>query len=259
VFAPFDLKGKSCLITGGSRGIGFAMAKALAASGADLMLWANQRASLTQAAEALQVYGTRVHTRLVDVAVENQIVREMQELRAEFPRLDAVIACAGIGQKETAFVELETSIFDKVQAVNLHGTMWTMREACKLMIQQAKEGQGGGSLIGVASLAGRFGAPTMEGYAASKLAIEGLIRSLAVSMARYGVRANVVVPGWIATDMSRHYRDRPAINEHIIRRIPVRRWGTADDLGGIAVYLVSDASAYHTGDSLVIDGGYSVF
>src|ERR1700691_3973117 len=115
------------------------MAKALAASGADLMLWADQPASLTQAAEALQVYGTRVETRLVDVGVEDQIVREMQELRSEFPRLDAVIACAGIGQKETPFAELETAVFDKVHAVNLHGTMWTMREACKILIQQAKE------------------------------------------------------------------------------------------------------------------------
>ena len=259
MFAPFDLTGKTCLITGGSRGIGFAMAKALAASGADLLLWANQRDSLTHAAEALQTYGTRVETRLVDVGEEDQIVQGMHDIRSEFARLDAVIACAGIGQKEVPFSELETAIFDKVLAVNLHGTMWTMREACKLFIQQANEGRGGASLIGVASLAGRFGAPLIEGYASSKLAIEGLIRSVAVSMARYGVRANAVVPGWIATDMTRHYRDRSTANEHIIRRIPLRRWGHADDLGAIAVYLVSDASAYHTGDSLVIDGGYSVF
>jgi NAD(P)-dependent dehydrogenase (short-subunit alcohol dehydrogenase family) len=259
LFAPFNLTGKSCLVTGGSRGIGFAMAKALASAGADLMLWANHGASLLQAADALREFGTRVETRLVDVAAEDQVVRGVQELVADFPRLDAVIACAGVGQKETAFADLETATFDKVRAVNLNGTMWTLREACKTFIRQADGGRPGGSLIAVASLAGRFGAPTIEGYAASKLAIEGLVRSVAVSMARYGVRANVVVPGWIATDMSRHYRDRPNVNDKIIHRIPVRRWGTADELGGIAVYLVSDASSYHTGDSLVVDGGYSVF
>ena len=259
MFAPFDLTGKCCLITGGSRGIGFAMAKALASSGANLMLWANQPASLMQAAESLRAHGTRVETRLVDVGVEDQIVRGMQELRSDFPRLDAVIACAGIAQKEVGFADLETSVFDEVRTVNLNGTMWTMREACKQFIRQATEGHGGGSLIAVASLAGRFGAPSMEGYAASKLAIEGLIRSIAVYMARYGVRANTVVPGWIATDMSRHYRERPKFNERVIRRIPIRRWGSADELGGIAVYLVSDASTYHTGDSLVVDGGYSIY
>lgn len=259
MFTPFDLTGKTCLVTGGSRGIGFGMARALALAGADLMLWSNQPTSLASAADALADTGRRILTRLVDVSDEEQIVAGMAHFRTSFARLDGVIAAAGIAPADSRFRTAETRPHREVCAVNLDGGFWTFRECCRLFEEQARAGAGGGSIVGIGSLAGRFAAPSIESYAASKLAIEGLIRSIAVEMAKFGVRANAVVPGWIATDMSRRYRQRPEINDEIVRRIPARRWGTPDDLGGIAVYLMSDASAYHSGDSLVVDGGYSVY
>jgi NAD(P)-dependent dehydrogenase (short-subunit alcohol dehydrogenase family) len=254
----FKLTGKTCLVTGGSRGIGFGMARALALAGADLMLWSNQPSSLASAAEELARTGQRVLTRLVDVSDESQILSGMDHFRSSFGRLDGVIGAAGIAPADNPFRSSETIARREVFAVNLDGTYWTFRECCRLFEEQARAGAGGGSIIGIGSLAGRFAAPMIESYAASKLAIEGVIRSIAVEMAKFGIRANAVIPGWIATDMSQRYRQKEAVNDKIIQRIPARRWGTPDDLGGIAVYLMSDASAYHSGDCLVIDGGYSV-
>jgi NAD(P)-dependent dehydrogenase (short-subunit alcohol dehydrogenase family) len=258
LFAPFNLSGKTCLITGGSRGIGLGMAKALASAGADLMLWADQSSSLASAAQALRDSGTRISTRLVDVTVEEEIVAGMEAFRAEFPRLDSIITCAGVGQRRGYFIDMETDAYRDVFKVNVDGTFWSLREACRQFVRQARAGEPGGSIIGVGSLAGRFGAPTQDAYAASKLAVEGLVRSVAVEMAGFGVRANAVIPGWIETDMTNHFREVPDFSERLMRRLPAKRWGGPGDFGGIAVYLVSDASAYHSGDSIVIDGGYSV-
>lgn len=259
MLAAFDLTGKACLVSGGSRGIGFGMARALALAGADLMLWSNQKKSLVSAAEALSDTGRRVATRLVDVAHEEQIAEGMEHFEAEYGHLAGVIAAAGVAPPDNSFRRAATTDHHRVVGVNLDGGFWTMREACRMFERQAKAGRPGGSIIGIGSLAGSFGAPTIASYAASKAAVEGLIRAIAVEMAKFGVRANAVIPGWIATDMSQRYRRQDDVNAEIIRRIPMRRWGTPDDLGGIAVYLMSDASAYHSGDSLVVDGAYSVF
>nr|WP_198148578.1 SDR family oxidoreductase [Sphingomonas sp. Y57] len=246
-------------MTGGSRGIGFGMARALALAGADLMLWSNQAKSLTSAADGLSDTGRRVITRLVDVAHEDQVVEGMEHFHSEYGHLDGVIAAAGIAPPDSCFRQSTTAEHRHVVDVNLDGGFWTLREACRMFERQARAGRPGGSIVGLGSLASRFGAPTIESYAASKAAVESLIRAIAVEMAKFGVRANAVVPGWINTDMSKRYRDQEQVNDEIIRRIPLRRWGTPDDLGGIAVYLMSNASAYHSGDSLVVDGGYSVF
>ena len=117
----------------------------------------------------------------------------------------------------------------------------------------------GGSLIGIASLAAIEGAARNEAYAATKGAVISMIKSIAVEHARYGVRANAILPGWIATDMTAGAQTSPAFTEKVIPRVPMRRWGEPADFGGIAVYLASNASAFHTGDTFVIDGGYTIF
>jgi len=134
-----------------------------------------------------------------------------------------------------------------------------LREAARHMVERAKGGDPGGSLIGVASLAGLEGAARNEAYSATKGALLAMMRSIAVEHARYGIRANAVAPGWIATDMTKGAQENPTFTEKVLPRVPMRRWGQPADFGGIAVYLASDASAYHTGDTFVIDGGYRVF
>jgi NAD(P)-dependent dehydrogenase (short-subunit alcohol dehydrogenase family) len=257
LYNPFNLSGKACLVTGGSRGIGFAMASALAQAGADIILWSNNPQHLAEAGDALLSHGGRVSTRTVDVRNEEEIVAGMDALRQDFAHLDSVFACAGTPQPITSLQDMSDETYRDMLAVHLDGTLWTLRESCRQFISQSEAGRPGGSIIGISSLAATYGAPGLYAYAAAKGAIATLIRGIAVDMARHGVRANIVVPGWITTDLSSELRAQ--VTEKIIRRIPARRWGEAEELGGIAVYLASDASAYHSGDTLVIDGGYSVF
>jgi NAD(P)-dependent dehydrogenase (short-subunit alcohol dehydrogenase family) len=154
---------------------------------------------------------------------------------------------------------MSTEVYRKVLAVNLDGVFWTLREACRHMVQRAQEGDPGGSLVGLASLAAIEGAARNEAYAATKGAVISMIKSIAVEHARYGVRANAILPGWIATDMTAGAQANSAFADKVIPRIPARRWGQPEDFGGVAVYLASDASAYHSGDLFVIDGGYAIF
>jgi NAD(P)-dependent dehydrogenase (short-subunit alcohol dehydrogenase family) len=118
---------------------------------------------------------------------------------------------------------------------------------------------GGGSLVATGSLSSVVGQPRGEHYAASKGAVVTLVKSLAVELARHGIRANVVLPGWFDTELSAPLLHWDRFVERVLPRVPMRRWGQPDDLGAVAVYLASPASGYHTGDALLIDGGYSLF
>lgn len=258
MYKPFDLTGKVALVTGGNGGIGLGMAEAMAASGADLVIWGTNEKKNAAAAEKLKAHGRRVLAQRVDVAKEAEVVSGMQTALKELGRLDTVVANAGIGGG-APIAEMTAELFHHVHAVNEDGVMFTFREAAKHMIARAKDGDAGGSLVVVASTAGIEGAARNSAYGASKGAVMSMARALAVELARYGVRCNSIAPGWIATDMTAGAQESPVFKEKVVPRIPMRRWGTPEDFGGIAVYLASDASAYHTGQTFVIDGGYVVF
>ena len=258
-YAPFNLKGKVALVTGGNRGIGFGMAEALAQAGADVVIWGSN-ADYNAAAEGkLTGYGVRVKAQQVNVADEKAVAEGMEEAVAAMGRVDTVIANAGIGGGAPSFAEFSTETYRRVLSVNLDGVFFTFREACKHMIERAKAGDPGGSIVVTSSLSAISGAARNEAYASTKGAVISMIKAIAVEHARYGVRANAILPGWIATDMTAGAQDSPAFAEKVIPRVPARRWGEPSDFGGIAVYLASDASKYHSGDSFVIDGGYSIF
>ena len=127
------------------------------------------------------------------------------------------------------------------------------------MVERAEAGDPGGRLVGTASLAALSGAARNEHYAATKGALVSMLRAMAVEFARWGITANAVLPGWIETEMTAPSFNWDRFRDAVLPRIPAKRWGTPADFGGIAVYLMSDASAYHTADSLLIDGGYWVF
>jgi len=143
--------------------------------------------------------------------------------------------------------------------VNMDGAFWTLREASKSMIKRAKAGDPGGSLVGMSSLSAIEGAARNQAYAATKGGLISMIKGIAVEQARYGIRANSILPGWIATEMTEGAQDSEVFTSKVISRVPARRWGTPEDFGGIAVYLASDASRYHSGDTLIVDGGYAIF
>jgi len=258
-YAPFDLKGKVALVTGGNGGIGFGMVEALAQAGADVVIWGSNAAKNADAEAKLKATGVNVLTQVVNVADEAAVTAGMAKAVEQMGRIDTVIANAGIGGGARSFAEFETETYRRVLSVNLDGVFFTFREACKHIVARAGAGDPGGSLVAISSLSAIDGAARNEAYAATKGAVISMIRAIAVEHARYGVRANAILPGWIATDMTQGAQDNQIFTDRVISRVPSRRWGEPSDFGGVAVYLASDASRYHSGDSFVIDGGYAIF
>jgi NAD(P)-dependent dehydrogenase (short-subunit alcohol dehydrogenase family) len=258
-YKPFDLTGKVALVTGGNGGIGLGMAEALAQSGAGVVIWGTNEAKNKNAEAVIRGHGVKVLTQKIDVSSEAQVVSGMKEAVEKMGRIDSVFANAGIGSTARSFLDITAEQYRKVLAVNEDGVFFTLREAARHMRERAAKGDRGGSLVGVASLAAIEGAARNQHYAATKGAVISMIRGIAVEFARDGVRANAILPGWIATDMTAGAQAMPAFAEKVIPRVPARRWGEPADFGGIAVYLASDASSYHSGDTLIVDGGYAVF
>lgn len=258
MYKAFDLAGKVALVTGGSGGLGFGMAEALAQAGADIMLW-DRSEEVEESARRLRDYGIASGWARFDITREEEVAAAMAATVDEMGRVDVVIAAAGVAGNGAAFRETTVEEWRRIQSINLDGAFLTFREAARHMVSRAQNGDPGGSLVGIASMAALDGASHNQAYSASKAGIIGLMRSLAVEHARFGIRSNTIAPGWIATNMTQGMQQNPVIEQKVIPRVPMRRWGDPSDFGGIAIYLASDASAYHTGDMFVIDGGYLAF
>ncbi len=256
-YQGFDLSGKVALVTGGNGGIGLGMAEALAAAGAEVCIWGTNEDKNREAAARLEAQGRRVLALVCDVADETAVEACFAETLDRLGRVDACFANAGVSGRAgvTSFVELSTEEWRRVTGINLDGAFFTFRAAARHMIERG----GGGSLVGTASLAAIEGAPRNQHYAATKGGLISMIKGLAVELARHQVRANAILPGWIETRMTETLLGQERFRDAVLPRVPARRWGGPADFGAIAVYLASDASAYHTGDSIVIDGGYTVF
>jgi NAD(P)-dependent dehydrogenase (short-subunit alcohol dehydrogenase family) len=254
-FAPFDLTGKVGLVTGGNSGIGLGFAEGLAQAGADVCIWGTNAKKNTAASEQLARHGRRVHAFVCDVGDEGAVERTFADTLEKFGRVDACFANAGIGSRGTPFLKMTTKEWHEIFRVNMDGAFYTLRAAVRHMVERG----GGGSLVATSSVSTVFGAPRAEHYAATKAGLNSIVQALAVEHARDGIRANAVLPGWIDTPMTAGITQSALFNEKVLKRIPHRRWGQPEDFSGIAVYLASDASAYHTGDIIVIDGGYSAF
>jgi NAD(P)-dependent dehydrogenase (short-subunit alcohol dehydrogenase family) len=180
----------------------------------------------------------------------------MAETLRVLGRLDGCFANAGVSGRGTpSFLAMAAEEWHRVLKINLDGAFYTFRAAARHMVERG----GGGVLVGTASLAAIEGAARNEHYAATKGALISMIRALAVEFARHGIRANAILPGWIETNMTAGAIGNEKFAGNVLPRIPMRRWGTGDDFGGIAVYLMSEASRYHTGDTFLIDGGYALF
>ena len=174
-------------------------------------------------------------------------------------RIDGCFANAGIGGRGQAFDEMPFDEWRRVMSVNLDGTYHTFRHAAGHMRERGEAGDPGGRLVATASLAAISGQARGEHYAATKGALVSMIKALAVEYARYGVTAHTILPGWIETAMTAPAFGYGKFVDNVMKRIPARRWGRPEDFAAIAVYIMSDASAYHTADTFLIDGGYYSF
>lgn len=251
----FDLSGKTALVTGGNSGIGLGFAEGLAMHGAKVCVWGTNPDKNEKALERLRQFGGEAEAYVCDVGDRDAVLDTFARTVERFGAVHACFANAGIGSRGTAFLAMDLDEWRAIFRVNMEGVFHTFQTAIKHMV----ENQIAGSLVATSSVASVDGAPRSEHYAATKSGVNAMVRGLAVEHARHGIRANAILPGWIETPMTERVMGNAVYETKVLPRIPLRRWGTRADFRGIAVYLVSDASAYHTGDVFTIDGGYTCF
>lgn len=250
VLPSFSLKGKVAVVTGASSGLGVTLARGLAEAGADVVLAARRADKLAQTAQLIEQAGGRALAVSADIADATDCARVVDEALGAFGRLDALVNNAGTGEVGPAHRQ-PPGEFERTVDINLSG-------AYRLAVAAAGAMTGGGSIINIASvLAYTTAGIPQTAYAASKAGLVGLTRDLANQWTgRRNIRVNAIAPGFFATDMTEGH---DASIDHLVEhRIPAGRLGRPEDLLGALVYLASDASAYVTGTTLVVDGGFLI-
>jgi len=246
VSADFDLTGKVCIVTGGGRGIGRGMAEGLHRNGATVVVSGRTQSVLDEAAAAM---GERAHAIACDVSQEEQVIALRDAVLARCGKIDVLVNNAGV---DPIFKTIERTSLDEwrhIIDINLTGTFL----CCKYLGAAITEG---GSVINVSSVAGHNGLPRSVPYCGSKGGVELLTRALALDWAKKGVRVNTLAPGWVDTDLTHELLTHEVYGKRMMDRTPMGRFATPRDMAGGVVFLASDASAFMTGQSLVIDGGW---
>lgn len=247
----FDLTGHVALVTGGNSGLGLGMARGLARAGARLAIWGRNGERNAAACAELAALGAEVAAFAVDVTDGATIEAAMAQTLDRFGRLDSCFANAGGSGVRGPLLELPMDAWRQTMELNFTSVVGTFQHAARAMV-----GQGSGRLVATSSVAALLGVPG-GGYSASKAAVSGLVRSLAVELAPAGITVNAILPGYIETPMS---LDTPqAFRDACRRRTPSGQLGTIDDMMGIAVFLAAAESRLLTGQSIVLDGGQSIF
>lgn len=250
----FDLSGKVALVTGGNSGLGLGFARGIAKQGGAVAIWGRSADKNAAAKKELEALGARVQARQVDVSSEQQVVAGYEALMAEFGRVDCVIANAGPPPSKSSVFDIKTEDYHAFLGVAMHGAFFTLREGARHMVKRAEAGEPGGSLIFCGSLSMFKGLPGKQDYAGAKGAMGAMVRCMAVEFGKYGIRANTIAPGYIKTGMTGAGEELSPLDKYFASKTPIPRPGYPADFEGIAAYLASDASAFHTGDTIVIDG-----
>lgn len=254
----FDLTGKVTVITGGNSGIGLGFARGIAKQGGDLAIWARSAEKNAKAKAELESYGVRVVTRQVDVSSEEEVIAGYDSVMADFGRVDCVFANSGLPPTGSSVLTMKTEDYHGLLNVNMHGAFYTLREGARRMVARAEAGEPGGSLVFCGSLSMFQGLPGKGNYAAAKAGMGAMIRCMAAEFGKFGIRANSIAPGFIKTEMTGTSAEWSPIDKHFASQTPIPRPGFPSDFEGIAAYLASDASAWHSADTIVIDGAYLV-
>lgn len=246
----FSLEGKVALVTGGSRGIGEAIALAFAEAGADVAVVARTADALETVAGKISATGRRGLAVVCDVTDETQVRAAVDRVVTDLGGLDIVVNNAG-GNKFLATVpDLRPDGWDKIINQNLRSAFLFSHVAGQHM-----RDRGAGSIINMSSVAGLEGAPGLSAYSAAKFGLRGLTMTMAKELGTAGVRVNAISPGWIRTDLNVNFRGDSEAEKAFVQSVPMQRWGEAHEIAGAAVFLASDAASYVTGTTIVVDGG----
>ncbi|GAA1731783.1 SDR family NAD(P)-dependent oxidoreductase [Nonomuraea bangladeshensis] len=245
----FDLNGKQALVTGASKGIGRAIALAYAAAGADVALVSRSADALAEVAREVEALGRRAVVLPADLTDRDAAASTVAAAIDGLGHLDIVVNNAGGSNFMVEFKDLRLSGWDKLMRLNLDSAMVVCHAVAPHLLER-----GSGSVINVASVAA-LGAPFLAPYAAAKAGLVALTKTLALEWARAGVRVNALCPGWTATELNRNLWDDESGGAATVATVPMRRWGTAEEMAQPAIFLASGASAYMTGQVLFIDGG----
>ena len=251
-----DLTGHVALVTGGNSGIGLGMARGLLRAGAAVAIWGTNVASNDAAVAELAADGSdaAVAAFRVDVSDEDAVTAGVSQTLERFGQIDSCFANAGVPGRPSPIDTMSTDDWRRVMSVNLDGQFFTVRAVAGHMKERRT-----GSIVFTSSVSMTDGLAFNIHYAAAKTALVAMARGLAVELARQRIRVNAIVPGWTEAAMTEDLLESPAAQTKILPRVPLRRWGTPEDYEAMAVWLAGPGSAYFTGQTLVMDGGYTVF
>ena len=250
-----DLSEKVFIITGGNGGIGLGLAEGIAEAGGAVAIWARNEEKNTDAVRALQDIGGEAKSYICDVSNEGEVIRTLASTVKDFGRVDGLFANAGRGGTGTPLVDTSLEDWRKVMAVNLDGVFLCLREASKQLISQGS----GGSLVAVSSTSAIHGAAGNEAYGTAKTAVTGLVRALAVSLARFQIRVNCLLPGWTVTELASPAFENDHFREVTTKRTPARRWADPKEFRQVGAFLADPSQTFHTGQQVCVDGGYTIF
>jgi NAD(P)-dependent dehydrogenase (short-subunit alcohol dehydrogenase family) len=249
----FDLTGRSAFVTGASRGIGKVIAVALAEAGADVALVARSADGLAQTADAIDALGRTYCVIETDVTSYEAVEAAARTAIEQLGQVDVVVNNAGGSTFMVPFRDLRLSGWDKLMQLNLSSAVYVCHAFAPHLLDRGR-----GSVINVASVAGVGAAPRMSPYGASKAGLISLTRTLAFEWGQAGIRVNALCPGWTATDLNRLLWEDPVTGPATVASSALKRWASAEEMAGPAVFLASDASSFMTGQTLVVDGGQSI-
>jgi gluconate 5-dehydrogenase len=247
----FSLAGRRALVTGSSRGIGFAIAAALAGAGADVIINGRDEVALGEAASRLAESGAKVRAVAFDVTSEESVGDAIDYCESEVGPIDILVNNAGM-QYRMPLEEFPADKFDQVIRTNLHSAFYVGQAVAKRMIPR-----GTGKIINICSVMSNLARPSIAPYAASKAAIANLTRGMAVDWSKHGLNVNGIAPGYIRTELNEALLKNDEFNSWVETRTPMGRWGDPAELGGAAVFLASEASKFVNGHILYVDGAFT--
>jgi gluconate 5-dehydrogenase len=245
----FNLAGRTALITGSSRGIGFAVAQALTAAGARVILNGRTEATLTEAAQALRASGASVERVRFDVTDPKQVTPAIDSIEASLGPIDILVNNAGI-QRRAPLEQFNDEDWRELMATNLDSVFYVSKAVARHMIARRR-----GKIINIGSVQCELARPGIAPYTASKGAIKNLTKGMCADWARHGLQINAIGPGYFATPLNEALIEDPVFDEWLRKRTPAGRWGRLEDLHGAAVFLASSASDFVNGHTLYVDGG----